>query len=152
MAKEITLVLAANSTSEYGDGPGWASIVLTDSFVSRLESVLKLVQENDLTGADIDYAPDKWENQEEYRLLYDEACISRIGFYFRSWPKHANYAVETNGIEISSLRELLEKGESEDVEVINGVAYYPASEADNLSHSFAEEDDAIDLDEEVETA
>ncbi len=150
MAKEMTLVLACTATSDYGDNPSYASVLLTEEFVAKMEKVNEVCKENDLAGAQICMCPDYWSGGDELRLRDDEVNIWGGSMFFRARPKHAGYDVETYWIEIKDLRELMTKGSAEGFAVEDGVAYFPEDQEDYLSEAYLSDQEENEVDEEAE--
>lgn len=94
VSKPFNFYWEALACSEWGDGPQWANLYVTQAFVDALhEWQTKCLD----MGATLTFkaAPDAWDSEDEYRLLDDEININGNQFWFSAHPKHANYNVET---------------------------------------------------------
>ena len=129
----MKLVVKAYATSEYGDSPSFAVVDVTPELVDNLQRLSAVCTGNDLSQVQTYDSPDGWDLQDDLRLRGDKLHVYGTGFFhYSAYPKHCDYRVETCTLEVPWLIELLQKGEHPYLKVIEGVAYYPDSEADDL--------------------
>lgn len=109
LEKPVVLYLAAFSCDEYGSGPSWTKVVLSQAFMDELLRAQRRVQELDLSMLELNVAPDDWSTERSSSLgavlNLREECL-RVGetaFWFRATPKHCDYAVESRMLEIETL-------------------------------------------------
>ena len=128
----MKLVVKAYATSEYGDSPSFAVVDVTPELVAHLNHLREVCVGNCLSQVQTRNGPDEWDLEDDLRLRGDTLHVDDTGFYYSAYPKHGDYTVETPALDIVWLKELLDKGEHPYFKVIDGIAYYPDSEADDL--------------------
>jgi len=99
----FTLVVESHPINEFDDGPAYAEIRVTPQFVERLLRLSKLCKERGLESVTTDDAVDRWDQEDELRIIGNSLRVYRNDFCFEAYPKHADYNVETAAIDIASL-------------------------------------------------
>ena len=139
----MKLVVKVYATSEYGDSPCFALVNVTPKWVAHLQRLSEVCVSNNLSQVQTHDGPDEWDLEDDLRLRGDTLHVDELGYvYYSAYPKHCDYCVETCLLGIAWLRELLEKGEHPYIRVIEGVAYYPDSDADDLKAMIDEREQA----------
>lgn len=128
----MKLVVKVYATSEYGDSPCFAIVDVTSELVAHLKHLSSVCTDNGLSQVQTFNGPDEWDLQDDLLLRGDALHVDDDCFYYSAFPKYGDYRVETLTINIVWLKELLDKGEHPYFKVIDGIAYYPDSEADDL--------------------
>lgn len=138
----MKLVVKVYATSEYGDAPSFAAVDVTPELVAHLNHLSEVCAGNCLSQVQTHNGPDAWDLEDDLRLRGDTLHVDDTRFYYSAYPKHGDYTVETCSLDIDWLEELLEKGEHPCIRVIEGVAYYPDSDADDLKAMLDEREQA----------
>jgi hypothetical protein len=99
----FTLVVRARAISEFGEGPDYAEVSVTPEFIEHLLRLSRLCKEHGLESVTTPDAVDRWDQEDELRIRGDSLRVLKDVFWFEAWPKHADYNVETEGIDIASL-------------------------------------------------
>lgn len=95
------------------DGPECAAIRLTPDVLREIARLRDLVVKHELHYATVyRYGAVAWGEQNAARNEYwnvrdDELYVTEGGFYFRAYPKHCDFTVETQTIAHTELRTLL---------------------------------------------
>lgn len=104
------LVVEAYAVSEFGDGPSFAEFMVDQSFLGRIDRLRRVCKEYALESVSVWSSPENWDNQEELRIRDDSLRVFHgNSFWFEAHPKHADYNVETQQIEIDDLFRVAEK-------------------------------------------
>jgi hypothetical protein len=117
-----SIFVKAHITSNYGDGPSFAKIVVTEAFIERLERLTALCKSERLSEVRVTDGPDLWGgcDQESLRLRCPELVVSCGSFWFNDRPKHMDYDIQTRGKTTSEFIELA-FGEGDGPIYIDGV-------------------------------
>jgi hypothetical protein len=99
----FTLVVEAQATSEFGEGPDYAEVSVTPEFIEHLLRLSRLCEEHGLESVTTPGAVDRWDREDELRIRGDSLRVWKDNFWFEASPKHADYNVETAAIDIASL-------------------------------------------------
>lgn len=95
MSNNPTMVVEAFACDEYGDGPAWAEVVVDQKFLDKLQQLSGLCKEHGLEQVRVNWAPERWDNEDDLRLRGNSLVVTEGDFWFTAYPKHANYDVET---------------------------------------------------------
>ena len=129
----MKLITKAYAMNEYGEGPSFAVIDLTPELIQRLESLHQICKDHNLHRAVVWGSPEAWDQENELRLRGDTLQVDDQGeAHWAAYPKYGDYLVETSAIRVEWLKLLLADGQHPYVRVLEGIAYYPDSEADDL--------------------
>jgi len=129
-------------TGEFGDGPSFAKIVVTEAFIEQLERLTSLCEENRLSEARVTQGPDLWGGCDEQamRLQCPELVVSMGSFWFCDRPKHMDYEFQTRGQQTRQFIDLA-LSEGDDPVFVDGVE-------EVIARATADEDiEDTDLDE-----
>lgn len=97
------LVVQAHATSEFGEGPAWAEILITPEFIGRLRRLSRLCQEEGLESVTTAEAPGKWDQEDDLRIRGNSLRVWGDEFWFEAWPKNRDYGIETVPVSIADL-------------------------------------------------
>lgn len=110
------LWVAARAVTEGAEGPQYARCLVTPQFLHRLRTLRALCVDHGLSEIRVIDEPEVWgpgDVAEELRFNLPELCVTSSFFWFRDTPKHRDYAVETDAIDIDvMLRDVVGSGES----------------------------------------
>ncbi len=109
LPKAQRLYLEAYATSSHVNGPLFAEYVISDYWINHLIHLSALCKENHLTECRKFDCP-VWYGEDLLRLSHQELVVDDQDFYFCARPKHADFTVETHGMEIGSLVTLAREG------------------------------------------
>jgi hypothetical protein len=99
----FTLVVAAQATDEFGEGPDYAEVSVTPGFIEHLLRLSRLCEEHGLESVTTPGAVDRWDREDELRIRGDSLRVWKDTFWFEAYPKHADYNVESAAIDIANL-------------------------------------------------
>lgn len=110
-AREITVVVGAIATSDYGDSPNYAAFRVTQDYIDRLRRAADVAQEHGFTEVRKPDGPDWGLDEDELRLEYPEISIKPGGsagayFLFIDRPRHADYDIESRAIDLKDLQKV----------------------------------------------
>lgn len=109
------IYVSAFATSEYGDAPRFAKVIIDDEFVREVRFLAELIDTHSLSEVRRFASPEAWgpgEVAEELRLQGGELIVTKGGsFWFTDFPKHASYSVETRSQSIDDIIKSIEAGE-----------------------------------------
>lgn len=137
----------ALACSEWGEGPKWATIFVTQAFVNMLHDW----QTQCLTrGSKLSFneAPDAWDSDDEYRIVDETLNVSNTSFWFSARPKQADYNVETRMLAIKDFFDAIDNPEHRMSHLAwaDGMLFMADSCAKNLAQQLLDED-VIDINE-----
>lgn len=142
VGKPFVLMWEAFACSEWGDGPSWAKIEVTQEFVNELHRQQTQCLEQTLSSIHVDYQCEQWHNDDELRIRGEELVVDRASFWLRAYPKHADYAVETRMIDVKDFFDVIERGEQAGTEHMawaDGVLFKDGSSAKNFAQCLADD-------------
>ena len=103
MSKNITVVIDAFSTNEYGNAPEYAAFTVNQEFLDRLEVLSELCKDHNLCEVRQYFSPE-WGpvSVADDMLLQSDELVMSTGdfFYFSAYPKHSNDRVESGFIDL----------------------------------------------------
>lgn len=104
-------VWEAFACDEYGEGPGWYQLEVTQEVLNELHEMqtLCLQKSCDVSRS---FESGEWGNDDSLRLRGDELHVSASSFWVRARPKHCDYYVETRMTDIEELFKLVEQGQT----------------------------------------
>lgn len=112
--KPVTIYVNAFSCDEFGDGPSWAKLTLTQAFIDTVLELQALCNTKDLDQTTKSWAVDAWGSREDLNLRDEDLAVGKHSWWIRARPKHADYDCETRMLDISWLLEALSKRVSTD--------------------------------------
>lgn len=116
----FTVFFEAHSISDYGDSPGWLIVDIDETWLENLARLSRLAADNQLDWVQ-ESAGEYWDDWERFRLDNELFCVTAGGSaYWETYPKHANYHIETKAVSVRDLGELLRSG----LEGTHEVLYY----------------------------
>lgn len=113
--KSITIVMRAYATSDNSDSPGYATAEISECYLNKLEQLLVVCKENQLSQVRQDAGPDWGPGSvtDDMRLRGDVLVVSRHGdMWYSAYPKYGDFDVETGMIEIANIRKEFESAET----------------------------------------
>lgn len=129
----MKLIVKVSATSEHGDPPGYAVIDVTPERIEHFRHLSQVCSSNNLAQVKTHEGPEMWDQADELRLRGDALHVDGNGnVHYSAYPKYGSYHVETFLVTIGWLELLLTEAQHPYMSVINGIAYYPDSEADDL--------------------
>lgn len=137
--RQMKVFSEAYACSDFGDGPTYATFIVTQEFVDSLANMRSIVIDNELSECRKWGSPENWGAggiEDELRLTSGELVVTRDSMWFRDQPKHADYHIETRAIDIE---ELLQRYAGSDSEI------YMGDDPDELAQHVA--DDGAEDDE-----
>lgn len=109
----VQLYLEAFATGPEGYGPGWALLVIDQSFLDELLSLQSLCKEQSLSMAVIEREPVQWQgdqleegldsDDEQFAMEPAKLYVTSEGFWLRAVPDHGYGATETRMLRIADL-------------------------------------------------
>ena len=99
-AVKLVMSVMACGDSEYH--PDWAVIEVTPEFVSRITRMRTICEKAHLAGVLEAAGPDAWGGGDEAPVQGDLLVVERDLFFFRAYPRHADYDVETSDVNIEA--------------------------------------------------
>lgn len=117
--KVVTFIFSAHETSiDGGDCPSFASFEMTQKTIDRLKATKAVMDEHRFARCSTYASPDYWgpgNIENELRLQGDELVVSSLGdMWFSSFPKHADYEIETNAVSVEFLEKSFEAAKDGD--------------------------------------
>jgi len=122
-ATSVTLYVQANTSSDYGQAPYWAKVVLTPELFTRVQQLREVVHATGVSCISDWGDPDLWSSERagltsgrdvenddlEAPLWMDQGFlkVSKDRFWYEACPKHRNYTVSTQPIAFDALLEAL---------------------------------------------
>lgn len=106
-----SIYLEAYSCGEWGDGPSYAKVDVTEAFAERLRTLRRVAEEHGLSEVRSFDSPEEWHNEEELRIVNCELCVCGDAFWFHAHPKHSDDAVETRAQDIEAFLAAVGNGE-----------------------------------------
>lgn len=104
--KTVQLLMEVHATDEYGDAPEFAVVEITQDFLERLSVLSALCKSNGLESVSVSAGPESWHREEELRITGDSLRVFGDVFWFEAYPKHGNYQVETQSVDIPALTDI----------------------------------------------
>lgn len=133
--KSITIVVDAFSTNEYDDGPAYAAFVVNHQFLERINAVLSVGKQLDLSQAALIAHPEKWgqgDIEDTLRLQSCQLIIDMYGTsYFEAQPKYGA-VIQSRGQHLSHLFEVF-------AEANDGDIVYLGEKPDDLKEMYLED-------------
>jgi hypothetical protein len=99
----FTLVVKAQATDEFGEGPDYAEVSVTPEFIEHLLRLSRLCEEHGLESVTTQDGVNRWDREVELRISGNSLRVWGDTFWFEAWPKHVDYYVETAAIDIANL-------------------------------------------------
>lgn len=147
VAKPFDFYWEAFACDEWGDGPRWAKVHVTQAFVDQVHSLQTKCLEFNAQMA-VHESPEQWDGEDELRLQGDELNVSHLSFWFSARPKHADYAVETRILDIRDFFDAIDNPERRMSHLAwaDGVLFMDGSSAKNFAQGLLD-DEEIDINE-----
>lgn len=111
LKQPFMLVWEAFACDEYGEGPGWGQLEVTQEVLNELHEMQTLCLQNSCEISR-DFGGMEWGNDDSLRLRGDELHVSASSFWVRARPKHCDYYVETRMMDIEELFKLIDQGQA----------------------------------------
>jgi hypothetical protein len=105
--KPVTLYLSVYACDDFGDSPSWASVTIDRAWLATLFRLQALCIEQRVDSSSLALGPDAWASYETFRLRGETFEVSAAHWFFKAFPKHADYAVETRMIDTARMLEAL---------------------------------------------
>lgn len=140
--KPFTFMWEASACSEWGEGPAWAKVEVTQELVNKIHRLQTQCLEQKFESTQVDYMPEEWNNGDEYRIQGEKLVVDRMSFWLRGYPKHADHAVETRMIDIKDFFDVIEKGEQASTGYLawaDGVLFKDGSSAKNFAQGLVDD-------------
>lgn len=105
---KLTVFVQARALDEYDDGPSFARLYLDEASIRDIERMSKLCRANGLNVVMADapfgfnWGPDSIAD--DLRIQYENVVVDRDSFWLEGSPKHADYKVECDRIDIADVR------------------------------------------------
>lgn len=147
LAKPFDFYWEAFACDEWGDGPRWAKVQVTQEFVNNLHSLqTKCLQFN--AQMTVSETPQEWDMEEELRLRGEELNVTMNHFWFSARPKHADYAVETRLLDIKVFFDAIDNSEQRMSHLAwaDGILFMDGSSAKLFAQGLLDEEE-IDINE-----
>lgn len=96
--QEHTVYFEAYACDDYGDGPGYAVLTVSQQFCDKLKHLQKMAGEFGLSELRTYASPDAYgpgDIEENLRLTCGELVVTPTMFWFTDHPKHIGYNIET---------------------------------------------------------
>lgn len=116
MKNSKTLVVRANSTSEYGDGPVFAVIDSPDVLLAKVKGLQQVIVDFGLSEVRIISSPEAWgpgDIEDELRLQCPELVVCSTSFWFTDNPKHCSWNIETTAMDVALVEKAIVESEGE---------------------------------------
>lgn len=104
--KTVQLMMEVHATVEFGDSPEFAVVEITQDFLDRLGVLSALCKSNGLESVSVSAGPASWHREEELRITGDSLRVFGDVFWFEAYPKHGNYQIETQSVDIPALTDI----------------------------------------------
>ncbi len=104
--KTVQLMMEVHATVEFGDSPEFAVVEITQDFLDRLGVLSALCKSNGLESVSVSAGPASWHREEELRITGDSLRVFGDMFWFEAYPKHGNYQIETQSVNIPALTDI----------------------------------------------
>lgn len=104
--KTVQMVVEVHATNEFGDTPQFAVVELTPAFFERLGELSALCRRYGLESVSVSAGPASWHREEELRITGDSLRVFGDMFWFEAYPKHGNYQIETQSVNIPALTDI----------------------------------------------
>ena len=148
----FTMIVEAYAVDESGEGPAWAEVTVDPVFVERLSRLNRICEENSLESVTVSACPDKWDQDDELAIRGDSLRVWGNAFWFEAHPKHADYRVETRGISICDLLQVVEKLRANDFAselpdgflIREGIVFYDGVQAADFANAYLDTEGAQD--------
>ena len=96
----MVMSVMACGGSEYH--PDWAVIEVTPEFVSRITRMRTICEKERLAGVLEAAGPDAWGGGDKATVQGDLLVVEKDLFFFRAYPRHADYEIETVDVDIDA--------------------------------------------------
>ncbi|MBC2731196.1 hypothetical protein [Thiobacillus sp.] len=104
--KTVQLMMEVHATVEFGDSPEFAVVEITQDLLERLGVLSALCKSNGLESVSVSAGPASWHREEELRITGDSLRVFGDVFWFEAYPKHGNYQIETQSVDIPALTDI----------------------------------------------
>lgn len=114
--RQMTVIVPAFATSDDGDGPSYCRFLFTERFACRLRHLQRVLTENHLSELRVLDGPDRWgpgDVADEMRFNLAELVLTDGVFWFADSPKHTDYHVNSDLVEIKALMDAFDAGEAQ---------------------------------------
>jgi len=102
LKEPLTLYMKVHATIEFGEGPDWARVTLTQKPLRELFSAKRLCEEKGLEAVVLAANVD-WNQEEEFRLSGHCVRVETDAFRFSARPRQVDYDVETDTVWFNDL-------------------------------------------------
>lgn len=127
---------ACYALSEWGSGPQWARIVVTQDLVNDVHRLQTECLENALTRVERTYTCEEWQYAQELCIGGGSLVVDPYCFCMSAMSKYEDYAVETRTTDIKDFFDVIEQGEranSSDLAWAAGVLFKARRSAKNFA-------------------
>ena len=135
----------AYACDEWGEGPAWAKLEITQAFVDELHK-LQTQCLRDTVNLSVDRSVDEWDSEDTLRLRGDEMHVTHSHVWFSAYPKHANYNVETRLMDIRDFFDAIDGKNTEWLAWADGVLFKDGSSAKELAQGLVDNGE-LDIEE-----
>lgn len=143
--KPFTLYWEAYACDEWGEGPAWAKLEITQVFVDELHK-LQTQCLRDKVSISVDRTVIEWDCDDTLRLRGDEMHVTPSSVWFSAYPKHASYSVETRLMDIKDLFEAIEGKNTVWLAWADGVLFHDGSSAKDFAQELVDNGE-LDIEE-----
>jgi hypothetical protein len=103
----VTMYLSVYACDDFGDSPSWAAVTIDRAWLATLFRLQALCIEQRVDSTALALGPDEWASSETFRIRSETFEVSEAHWFFKGFPKHADYAVETRMIDTARMLEAL---------------------------------------------
>lgn len=114
LKQPVTVYFDAFACDSWGDGPDWARYEVTNQWLMHLRERIDTARALNVDEIRDAMSPDAWDNEDGLRLASDALVVTHRGeFWFRAYPKHVDYAVETRACSLEVLEARLAEAQAQ---------------------------------------
>lgn len=102
--RTVRIFLDVHARSATGEGPQFCWTDINQAWVNRVWQLRTLCKEKHLSDIDDDFdVPDWMDDFGTYRIQGSGLTVTQTDFWFHGQPKHADYIVETEPLDLDKL-------------------------------------------------
>jgi hypothetical protein len=102
--KTVRVYFDVHARSSCGEGPQFCWTDINQAWVNRVWQLRTLCKETNVAEIDDDFdMPDWMDSFGTYRIRSDGLTVTQSQFWFHGQPKHADYRVETDPLDLDAL-------------------------------------------------
>lgn len=145
VGKPFTFFWEAFACDEWGEGPAWAKLEVTQAFVDELHK-LQTQCLKDKVNLSVDHSVDEWDNEDSLRLHGVELHVTQSLVWLSAHPKQANYNVETRLMDIKDFFDAIEGNNTQWLAWADGVLFKDGASAKELAQGLVDNGE-LDIEE-----